>query len=41
MQIGNAVPVKLARALGIAMHTSLIYPHLLAKIPMQKKIKDF
>ena len=41
MQIGNAVPVKLAKALGISMHTSLIYPKVLAKIPMQKKIKDF
>ena len=40
-QIGNAIPVKFATALATSLYVSLISPELVAKIPMQKKIKDY
>ena len=40
-QIGNAIPVKFATALATSLYVSLISPELVAKIPMQKKIKEY
>lgn len=40
-QIGNAVPVELAKQVGLAMKKSLLQPELLAEIKVQKKIKEF
>jgi len=40
-QIGNAIPVKLATALATSLYASLMSPKLVAKIPMQKKIKEY
>lgn len=40
-QIGNAVPVELAKQVGLAIKKSLLQPELLAEIKIQKKIKEF
>jgi len=40
-QIGNAMAVKFATALGKALKTSLCHPELLLEIKVQSKIKDF
>ncbi len=40
-QIGNAVPVKLATALGKEIFKSLRHPELLATVKLQSKIREF
>ena len=40
-QIGNAVPVNLAKAVAKELAKSLLHPELVATIKVQSKIKDF
>jgi len=40
-QIGNAIPVKFATALGKSLKMSLRHPELLLEVKVQSKIKDY